>query len=375
MPAGIDRGGRAIGPAAPQTMGSFRTVEWRDGVVVLIDQRLLPLEEVYLECRAWQEVADAICTMAVRGAPALGVTAAMGMALAARQALAAHPGDPDGFLADVQVASKGLFETRPTAYNLPWALKEMEKVWGRQGVSPEQTAADLESLAVKIYEDDLAYCRAIGEYGADLITGEQPVVLTHCNAGALATAGYGTALGVIRSAFARNPRLSVMADETRPLLQGARLTAWELMRDGVPVELITDNMAGYFMSLGMITHVVVGADRITANGDTANKIGTYSVSVLAKENGVPFFVAAPFSTVDRRLAHGREIPIEERCADEVTGYGDTRWGPIGVKVRNPAFDVTPAGNITAIITERGVAFPPFEKSLAELEAKGWNSPS
>lgn len=195
------------------------------------------------------------------------------------------------------------------------------------------------------------------------------MVLTHCNAGALATAGYGTALGVIRSAFLRNPRLRVVADETRPLLQGARLTAWELMRDGIPVELITDNMAGYFMSKGLITHVVVGADRITANGDVANKIGTYTVSVLAREHAVPFYVAAPFSTVDRTLADGDAIPIEERDSSEVTGFGSVRWAPYGVGVRNPAFDVTPARNIAAIITEKGVALPPFGQSLERLEAR------
>ena len=368
-----DGGGRAESPAAPQTgcADGVRTVEWRDGVVVMIDQRLLPLEETYLHCRTWEEVADAICTMGVRGAPALGVAAAMGMALAARTALEQHRDDPAGFRSAVQAASKGLFETRPTAYNLPWALKEMEGVWGRDDLSPAEICADMEDLAVQIYEDDLAFCHAIGEYGADLIEGEQPVVLTHCNAGALATAGYGTALGVIRSAYARNPRLRVMADETRPLLQGARLTVWELMRDGIPVELITDNMAGYFMSLGLITHVVVGADRITANGDVANKIGTYGVSVLAKEHGIPFYVAAPFSTVDRRLADGSAIPIEERDTSEVIGFGPTCWAPVGVKVRNPAFDVTPARNVSAIITERGVAFPPFQDSLKELEAKGW----
>jgi methylthioribose-1-phosphate isomerase len=368
-----DGGGRAESPAAPQTAcaDGVRTVEWRDGVVVMIDQRLLPLEETYLHCRTWEEVADAICTMGVRGAPALGVAAAMGMALAARTALDRHHDDPAAFRSAVQAASKGLFATRPTAYNLPWALKEMEAVWGRDDLSPAERSAEMERLAVQIYEDDLAFCRAIGEYGADLIGGEQPVVLTHCNAGALATAGYGTALGVIRSAYARNPRVRVMADETRPLLQGARLTVWELMRDGIPVELITDSMAGYFMSLGLITHVVVGADRITANGDVANKIGTYGVSVLAKEHGIPFYVAAPFSTVDRKLADGSAIPIEERDTSEVVGFGSTCWAPAGVKVRNPAFDVTPGRNVSAIITERGVAFPPFQESLKELEARGW----
>jgi methylthioribose-1-phosphate isomerase len=313
-------------------------------------------------------VADAICTMAIRGAPALGVAAGMGMALAARAALCTGAGEPARFRAELQAASKGLFETRPTAYNLPWALKEMERIWSRDDLSPAEVAAQIEARAVQIYEDDLASCRAIGEYGAGLIQGERPVILTHCNAGALATAGYGTALGVIRSAYGRNSRLRVLADETRPLLQGARLTAWELTREGIPVELITDNMAGYFMSLGLITHVVVGADRITANGDVANKIGTYTVSVLAREHGVPFFVAAPFSTVDRSLADGSVIPIEERAASEVTGFDGVRWAPVGVRVRNPAFDVTPARNVSAIITDRGVAFPPYEESLRELEA-------
>lgn len=350
------------------TTDSIRTVEWHDGSVVMIDQRRLPLEEVYLTCRAWEEVADAIRDMAVRGAPALGVAAAMAMALAGRTAAAEHGSDPARFRRFLQNASKVLFDTRPTAVNLPWALKEMEQVWGRQDLTPSVAAKEMERRAVQIYEDDLASCRAIGENGADLITGDEPVVLTHCNAGALATAGYGTALGVIRSAFARNSRLRVLADETRPLFQGARLTVWELMREGIPVELISDNMAGYFMSKGAITHVVVGADRITANGDVANKIGTYTVSVLAREHGVPFFVAAPLSTVDLSLADGSAIPIEERAAGEVTGFGGVRWAPEGVLVRNPAFDVTPAANVTAIVTERGVAFPPFGDNLRRLVA-------
>jgi methylthioribose-1-phosphate isomerase len=347
----------------------IRTVEWQDGVVVMIDQRRLPVEEVYLRCQTWESVADAIRTMAVRGAPALGVAAGMGMALAARTALRASAGEPNRFRTLVQDASKGLFETRPTAYNLPWALGEMEAIWSRDDLSPAEVVGRIERRAVEIYEEDLASCRAIGEHGAELIEGEEPVILTHCNAGALATAGYGTALGVIRSAHARNPRLRVMADETRPLLQGARLTAWELIHEGISVELITDGMAGYFMSQGLVTHVVVGADRIAANGDVANKIGTYGVSVLAREHGVPFYVAAPFSTVDRSLADGSFIPIEERAGSEVTGHMGVCWAPPSVRVRNPAFDVTPAGNITAIITERGVAFPPYSTSLARLEAQ------
>jgi methylthioribose-1-phosphate isomerase len=346
---------------------NIRPVVWDDGTVVLIDQRRLPLEEVHVRCSTWQEVAARICDMTVRGAPALGVTAGMGMALAARTALAESGADPVRFRAELQAASKGLFDTRPTAYNLPWALKEMERIWDKDGLDPEETVAAMERRAVAIFEDDLASCRAIGEHGADLITEERPVILTHCNAGALATAGYGTALGVIRSVHARNPRLHVLADETRPLLQGARLTAWELTREGISVELITDSMAGWLMRKGVVTHVVVGADRITANGDVANKIGTYTVSVLAREHGVPFLVAAPFSTVDRSLPDGDAIPIEERDESEVSGFGGVRWAPYGVKVRNPAFDVTPAGNVAAIVTERGVAFPPYRKSLEKLD--------
>jgi methylthioribose-1-phosphate isomerase len=352
--------------ACATAVDNIRPVVWRDGAVVLLDQRRLPVDETYLTCTSWQQVATAICDMTVRGAPALGVTAGMAMVLAARCALAEAGGDPNVFRAKIQAASKGLFETRPTAYNLPWALKEMERIWSRDDLSPAEMVDAMERRAVRIYEDDLASCHAIGEYGADLITGEEPVVLTHCNAGALATAGYGTALGVIRSAYARNPRLRVVADETRPLLQGARLTAWELAREGIPVELITDNMAGHFMRQGYITHVIVGADRITANGDVANKIGTYTVSVLAREHGIPFYVAAPFSTVDRTLPGGSAIPIEERDTTEVTMFGGVCCAPLTVKVRNPAFDVTPAGNVTAIITDRGVARPPYKTSLEAL---------
>jgi methylthioribose-1-phosphate isomerase len=345
---------------------SIRPVLWQDGTVVLIDQRRLPLEEVYVSCHTWEELAARIRDMTVRGAPALGVAAAMGMVLAGRAALRDHADDAESFRAALQHASKGLFDTRPTAYNLPWALREMERVWAAGGLDPEQTVAAMERRAMEIFEQDLAACRAIGEYGADLIKGERPVILTHCNAGALATAGYGTALGVVRSVHARNPKLHVLVDETRPLLQGARLTAWELMREGISCELITDNMAGWFMRQGAVTHVVVGADRITANGDFANKVGTYTVSVLAREHGIPFFAAAPFSTVDLSLPDGGAIPIEERDESEVTGFGGVRWAPVGIKVRNPAFDVTPGAHVTAIITERGVAYPPFERSLAAL---------
>ncbi len=337
-------------------------------MVELIDQRRLPLEEVYLRCDTWQQVAEAIREMAVRGAPAIGVMAAMGMALAARTALRESAGDPARFREALQNATKGLGETRPTAYNLFWALAQMRQVWDAKQLSPDEVTTQMEKRALELHADDIARCRAIGENGAALIQGERLTILTHCNAGALATAGYGTALGVIRSVHARDPGVHVLVDETRPLLQGARLTAWELTREGISMELITDNMAGSLMRAGAVTHVVVGADRITANGDVANKIGTYSVSVLAKEHGLPFYVAAPFSTYDPTLAHGGLIPIEERSADEVTGYADVRWAPAGVRVRNPAFDVTPAANVTAIVTERGVASPPFGESLSRLEA-------
>jgi len=349
-----------------------RTIEWREGEVILIDQRRLPLEEVYVTCRAWPEVAEAIRSMAIRGAPALGVAAGMGMALAGREAADRYPTDPAAFVRFCQAATKGLLATRPTAVNLSWALAQQERVWSRADLSPQERAERMQQRALEIFTDDLAACRAIGRYGADLIEaglpGRAPVILTHCNAGALATAGYGTALGVVRAAFARHPDLHVLVDETRPFLQGARLTAWELLHEGISAELITDSMAGHFLSLGMVTHVVVGADRIAANGDTANKIGTYSVSVLAREHGVPFLVAAPLSTVDMDIPDGSHIPIEQRDPQEVTHLGGTRVAPLGVRVCNPSFDVTPARNITAIVTEAGVAQPPFGQSLRRLAA-------
>jgi methylthioribose-1-phosphate isomerase len=340
-----------------------RTIEWRDGAVVMIDQRRLPLEEVYVTCRTYEEVAEAIRAMTLRGAPAIGVAAAMGMALAGR---AAQEQAPEAFRLELQHATEVLEATRPTAVNLKWALDEMAKVWRQEGPPPGEVARMLEQRALAIYAEDLSSCRAIGAYGAELITGEEPVVLTHCNAGALATAGYGTALGVVRAVFARNPRLHVLVDETRPFLQGARLTAWELMHEGISAELITDSMAGHFFRTGAITHVVVGADRIAANGDTANKIGTYTVSVLAREHGVPFYVAAPLSTVDLEIPDGGHIPIEERDAVEVTHIAGLQVAPSGIRVRNPAFDVTPARNISAIITDRGVARAPYDRSLPAL---------
>lgn len=360
-PARTQRPGRPVCPSGHR--GEVRTIEWRDGAIIMIDQRRLPLEEVYVTCRTAEEVAECIRTMVIRGAPAIGVAAAMGMAVAARVCAG---GSPESLRDALQRTTKVLWDTRPTAVNLAWALGEMERVWRREDLSPAEVAESMEVRAREIYDDDLASCRAIGEYGAELIDGDHPVVLTHCNAGALATAGYGTALGVIRAAFARNPQLRVLVDETRPVLQGARLTAWELLHDGIPAELITDNMAGHFFRTGEITHVVVGADRIAANGDTVNKIGTYTVAVLAREHRVPFYVAAPFSTVDLSISDGDRIPIEERDETEVTHIAGRRIAPLGVRARNPAFDVTPARFITAIVTDRGVVRPPFGEGLERL---------
>ena len=315
---------------------------WRGDALDLLDQRLLPRETTYVTCRGAHEVAVAIKTMVVRGAPAIGVSAAFGLALAAMR------GD------DVRAAAEELRATRPTAVNLMWALDRMLAVHARGG--------DLADEAVKIFDEDVAACRRIGQYGAALL-GQSATILTHCNAGALATAGYGTALGVIRAAVEGGKRIAVFADETRPYLQGARLTAWELHQEGIDVTLITDNMAGHFFQQGQFDAVVVGADRIAANGDAANKIGTYTVAVLANAHGVPFYVAAPVSTIDADCPNGAAIPIEERSADEVTQIGGTRVAPEGVAVRHPAFDVTPARLITAIITDRGVLRGPYEEAI------------
>ena len=308
--------------------------------------------------------------MVIRGAPAIGVAAAMAMALAARASARAERLEFERALQD---ATKGLFSTRPTAVNLGWALDEMERVWRRPEVGQDRIVEEMEERALRIYRDDLTSCRSIGSHGADLVVEERPVILTHCNAGALATAGYGTALGVIRAVHERRPHVHVLVDETRPFLQGARLTAWELLHEGISAELITDSMAGYFLSTGVVTQVIVGADRIAANGDTANKIGTYPLSVLAREHGVPFYVAAPLSTVDLSLPDGSGIPIEERDIHEVTHAGGNRVAPEGVRARNPAFDVTPAHNITAIITERGVVRPPFREGLAGVMSSAADS--
>ncbi|MCW5965381.1 MAG: S-methyl-5-thioribose-1-phosphate isomerase [Bryobacterales bacterium] len=336
------------------------TVQWTADGVVLIDQTRLPREIEYVTCKTYQEVAVAIKDMIVRGAPAIGVTAAMGVALGM---LHSDGADPD---AEIERIIDTLARTRPTAVNLFWALDRMRVVYlsvkGRPITDIRQRLVD---EAVLIKAEDIAINEAMGQHGAALVPNGR-TVLTHCNAGALATAGYGTALGVIRAAVASGKQIDVFADETRPFLQGARLTAWELQQDGIPVTLITDNMAGHFMKTGRIGCVVVGADRIAANGDVANKIGTYSVAVLAKENGVPFYVAAPISTIDLKLASGDEIPIEERAASEVTRVGGVEVAPDGIAVANPAFDVTPHRYVTGIITERGVARAPYTESLATL---------
>jgi methylthioribose-1-phosphate isomerase len=339
-----------------------RTVDIRAASLVLIDQRALPHDELYVTCTTWQEVAEAIRTMTVRGAPAIGVAAAGALHLAARRA-AVEQDERAGFLGALETAADALAETRPTAVNLTWAIAEMRSLWQRSATPPRQIASALFERAIAIHDDDIDRCRRIGEHGAGLFKADD-TILTHCNAGALATAGYGTALGVVRSAFAQYPGISVIVDETRPWLQGARLTAWELKVEDIPFALISDNMSGYFISTGQVDGIVVGADRIAANGDTANKIGTYTLSVLAKEHGVPFYVAAPLSTVDASVANGAAIPIEERAADEVTSFAGTRVAPAGTRAFHPAFDVTPQANISAIITEAGVLRAPLREALA-----------
>ena len=340
-----------------------RTVEILPDAVVLIDQLALPHVERYVRCHTWQEVAARITDMTVRGAPAIGVTAAGGLALAAAAAAAASPSDPAAFRAALEHAAGGLLATRPTAVNLRWAVDEMRLVWAACDEPPAACAALLLVRARAILEDDIERCLRIGEHGSALFKADD-AILTHCNAGTLATAGYGTALGVVRAAFARHGGISVFVDETRPWLQGARLTAWELGVERIPYRLISDNMAGHFIQRGAVDGVVVGADRIAANGDTANKIGTYTVSVLAKEHGVPFYVAAPLSTVDLTLDSGAGIPIEERAEAEVTSFRGQQVAPDGARACHPAFDVTPAANITAIVTEAGVLRAPFELALA-----------
>ena len=336
------------------------TIQWTGEGVVMIDQTRLPLHEEFVTCRTYQEVAAAIKDMIIRGAPAIGVAAAMGVALGVAQA------DEADLDTQFELICDTLGRTRPTAVNLFWAIDRMKRLYtGLRGRPIAEIRARLVQEAHLVREEDIAINRAIGRNGAPLVP-DHRTVLTHCNAGALATAGYGTALGVIRAAREAGKQVDVFADETRPFLQGARLTVWELQQDSIPATLITDNMAGHFMKAGRIGCVVVGADRIAGNGDVANKVGTYSVAVLAKENGVPFYVAAPISTLDLTLASGDLIPIEQRPSAEVTHMFGHQVAPSGTTVQNPAFDVTPARYVTAIITEKGVARAPYEESLKRL---------
>jgi methylthioribose-1-phosphate isomerase len=340
------------------------TIEWQDDTIVMVDQRKLPGQELYVRCRTSQEVAKAIRTMVIRGAPAIGVAAAMGIALGMRRSTAKGTRQ---FAVEFQKTCDMMAATRPTAVNLFWAIDRMKQTFSEgalAGESTEELAARLNREARAIHDEDVANCRTMGQFGASLVP-DGARVLTHCNAGALATAGYGSALGVIRAAVEQGKRIAVFADETRPFLQGARLTAWELVRDGISTTVITESMAGPLMRAGEIDLVVVGADRIAANGDTANKIGTYTVAVLAREHKIPFYVAAPLSTIDLATPDGEHIPIEERDQREVSHFGASRLTPVGAKIRNPAFDVTPNRYITGIITERGVFAAPFGESLQQ----------
>ncbi len=342
----------------------MKTIEYTEGVLRLLDQTLLPHQCIYRECVTCTQVAEAIRHMVVRGAPAIGVTAAYGMAISA-SSIKVH--DSESFYEKLKKSGDELKQTRPTAVNLSWAVDRiLKKLHKNMHLSPEKLKNLILEEAELIEEEDLKTNKLIGENGSTLLK-ENTTVLTHCNAGALATSGYGTALGVIRAAHSKGLNISVYADETRPYLQGARLTSWELMQDGIPVTLICDSMAGHFMKQSLIDCVIVGADRIAANGDTANKIGTYTLSVLARENEISFFVAAPLSTVDFSLSSGKSIPIEERSCLEVTSIAGKPVAPAGVKVRNPAFDVSPSDYITAIITEKGIVYPPYEKNLAKLK--------
>ncbi len=349
--------------------GGWFTLRWSDEGVVMLDQRLLPREESYVTLRSVEEVARAIEDLVVRGAPALGCAAALGVALGAARSEAPTLDDLADALGPV---FERLGRTRPTAVNLFWALGRMREVLDgalrEPGAEPGSVCARLIEAAQHIVDEDVQICRAIGRSGLEVVP-EGARILTHCNAGALATGGYGTALGVVRAAAEAGRGVSVLADETRPFLQGARLTAWELQRDEIPVTVIADAMAGHLMSRGEVDLVLVGADRIAANGDVANKIGTYSVAVLAREHGVPFYVAAPLSTIDLATPDGAAIPIEERGRDELARVGETEILPAGVPVRHPAFDVTPHALVAGIVTERGVARTPYTESLrAQVEA-------
>ncbi len=341
----------------------IQTLEWTNTGVVFIDQTKLPTEEVYVTCTTHQQVADVIRNMVVRGAPAIGVAAAMGIALGMKNSKADNDAD---LKKDFDQICEIIRQTRPTAVNLFWAIRRMQEKFERIRIKPiAQIKQDLVEESQRMHAEDIAANQAMGRHGATLMPSSGGV-LTHCNAGALATAGYGTALGVIRAAVEAGKKIHVYADETRPFLQGSRLTAWELMKDGIPTTVISDNMAGVMMQQGKIGAIVVGADRIAANGDVANKIGTYTVAVLAKEHGIPFYVAAPISTVDLATPDGSKIPIEQRNASEVTHIAGKQMVPDGVEIENPAFDVTPAKYVAAIITEKGIARAPYEQSLAQL---------
>lgn len=336
---------------------SFEIVDWQDNAVVLLDQRLLPNEEKYLRLTTLEQVAEAIKNLTVRGAPAIGVTAAMGVALGVLKG------------ENIESVCQTLFKTRPTAVNLSWALDKMKDVAKKNDTqNPDEFKKTLIAAAIKIKNDDIQTNKEIGKHGQKVLQ-DGDTILTHCNAGALATAGYGTALGVIYAAIESGKKVKVICDETRPVLQGSRLSAWELKKNGVPVTVITDNMAASLMKAGDIQKVIVGADRIAANGDTANKIGTYSVAINAKYHGIPFYVAAPFSTIDVKTKSGRDIVIEERAENEVVLFNGKRTAPEGVAVRNPAFDVTPHDLITAIITEKSVFTSPFEEKLLVHDVK------
>jgi methylthioribose-1-phosphate isomerase len=350
-------------PGDPRNAARVETLRWRDGALEMIDQRVLPMRLEYRRYDTAEGVAEAIRSMVVRGAPAIGCAAAYGIALAAL-GLSLRP--RAGFLNGLEDAFQLLGASRPTAVNLAWALARQRRVTEALGAAePPVIASALLSEAHAIRDQDIAANRAMGAHGAPLIP-DGARVLTHCNAGALATAGHGTALGVIRSATESGKRVSVWADETRPFLQGARLTCWELMQDRIPVTLIADGAGASLMSRGEVDLVIVGADRVAANGDTANKVGTYPLAALAQRHGIPFYVACPLSTIDLTLEHGGLIPIEERAPEEVTGFGGTRWAPQGVGVRNPAFDVTPVQLVSALITERGVVHRPDREKLRAL---------
>ena len=351
---------------SPAANVGIRPIKYQNGTLSLLDQRKLPVEEIWVDYTDYQEVAAAIRSMVVRGAPAIGITAAYGAYLGACRI---ETEDTAEFLAEFEKICEVLNATRPTAVNLAWALDRMQRLVRANLNQPTiNLKIGLEYEAMAIAEEDIRINQAMGKHGEKLIPNEARI-LTHCNAGALATGGYGTALGVVRAAVTAGKQVVVLADETRPFLQGARLTAWELQRDQIPVTLICDNMAGYLMSLGGIDCIIVGADRVAANGDVANKIGTYSVAVLAKEHNIPFYVAAPLSTIDMNLKDGSEIPIEQRDVREVSHLNETQLAPDGVGIFNPAFDVTPARLITAIITERGIAQGDYPSRLKELTGK------